>query len=469
MEVAPLDPSHPPPGLRDFLAEHTPASSPDSKPDSGSSRFDGLLAAAALDPWTALLAHEGGRLRAVLQGLPTIAGFRILEVLAAPGDLEPALDAFIDALAGEFPGQRIEARVVHHGEHRAPLDTTLSGRGAKLALEQVLYALDIDEPALADSTSLVCRSYEGVGKVAAVELLGRIFAGAGRSGRMSSDALRELDQMLLDATGASSRPDTSLWRIVFEGDEPIGLFFPHLLGDAARSGTLLYLGLVEEWRGRGRAHAMGHATRRALYEAGARRYVEATESDNAAARGALEKYGCVATGEVHRYYVVRPERAEGHLQRFQSLLEYLNAERYPHEVRPGQLVRVRMRFGPCMAVFDLHWMEHMRVVQAIHRFEGEVPEEARGRLALAVAALNAGIGMPGFLLSPSPKSGGLVYRLPIFLDPEGGIAITRLRSSLALFVQTVATHASWWRELLREAGTPASTSLLDRVPVRRRP
>jgi len=464
MEVAPLDPAHPPPGLRDLLAERAPDASPDSEP----SLFDELLASAALDPSTALLAHEGGRLRAVLRGRPSIAGFRIFGVHAAPRDLEPAFDAFIDALAVEFPGQRLEVRVVLRGEHRDPLDSILSGRGAKPALEQVLYARDIHERVSVDSTPLVFRSYEEVGKVAVVELLGRIFAGAGRSGRMSSDALRELDQMLLDATDASGRPDTSLWRIAFDGDAPIGLYFPHLLGDAARSGTLLYLGFVEEWRGRGLTQLLGNATLRALYEAGARRYVEATAPDNVAARGALEKHGCVATGFVHRYYVVRPERREGQLPSFQSLIEYLKAERYMYEVPAENLVRVRMRFGPCMAIFDLHWMEHMRVVQAIHRFEGEVPDEARGRLVLAVASLNAGIGVPGFLLSPSPGSGGLMYRLPVFLDPEGGIALARLWSILAMFVQTVATHASWWRELLRENGTPAGPSLLDRVPVRRR-
>jgi len=467
MEVTPLDPSHPPPGFRDLLAPWAAAPSSDSKPGEETSPVDDLLAAAALGSTTALLAHEGGRLCAVLRGRPMIAGFRILEVYADPRDLESAIDAFIDALAVEFPGQRIEARVVQSGEPRDPLEAILSERGVKLALEQVLYARDLDEPIRVDSTALVFRPYEEVGKVATVELLGRIFAGSGRSGRMSSDALSELDEMLLDATGATGRPETSLWRIAFDGDEPIGLYFPHLLGDAAHSGTLLYLGLVQEWRGRGPAHALFQATLHALYKAGARRYVEATGSDNAAARRGLEQYGCRATGVVHRFYVVRPERSEGHLPRFPALLEYLKAERYVHEVHPGNLVRVRMRFGPCMAIFDLHWMEHMRVVQALHRFEGEVPDEARSRLALAVASLNTGIGVPGFLLSPSPGRGGLVYRLPIFLDPEGGIAITRLRSTLSIFVQTVATHASWWRELLREQETPAGPSLLERVPVRR--
>jgi RimJ/RimL family protein N-acetyltransferase len=446
----------------------------DVRPLEDLAEWPGLSALAAADPagWSGVLPSdaplstwlvlEHGAPLALLYGTVIEAGYRILDAIGPPGAIERALPFFLHFLLLRFPGQRIEARISDVPQKNA-LHRQLLEAGAQQVLEQVLYACDLVSPSApetdqasdGDSAQQVeLRPYADVGKARVLDLLRLIFNGDGDgTGRMTADPVRELDQMLFEATAAGGSLD--LWWVVQRGGEPVGVALAQgtVAEDAPTPGTgwLQFFGLLPELRGQGLGQRTHRQVLRRMVQVGLRRYEDATTCGNTAMRRVFERNGCAEVGRA-RAYVLCWERDTGHLSDFPALLSYLESERYRIERSDEQPVWVRtpMRFGRDEAMVHLCWNEDARLLQVLHQFPFHVAPDGVARAVQAAADLNASLAVPGFMLNS--RTGRVDFRLPILLNQRGGVAVHHLRRALATVVHAAARYGPWWQELLGEAG-----------------
>ena len=189
-------------------------------------------------------------------------------------------------------------------------------------------------------------------------------------------------------------------------------------------------------------------------------YEDATICDNLAMQRIFARNGCVQTGR-SRAYVLHWECDSGHLKDVNALIQHLRAERHPLQLLSDAPVwlRVPMRFGRHAVTFDLGCSQDTRLLQILHQFPWEVPPASAARVALAVAALNANLSVPGFIFAEGTQRLG--FRLPLFLDDQSGLSVSALRRALALTVHTLATYQPWFHAVLTGTASGDQASLSE--------
>jgi ribosomal protein S18 acetylase RimI-like enzyme len=109
-----------------------------------------------------------------------------------------------------------------------------------------------------------------------------------------ADAARREFADFLEMAGAAFDP--ARWLLALVDGQPAGLALPQPFPDGPAEGTLFWVGLLPEWRGRGWGRALHGRGLEELERAGVRRYVGSTAVDNAAMRRVFALNGCEEQG-----------------------------------------------------------------------------------------------------------------------------------------------------------------------------
>jgi GNAT superfamily N-acetyltransferase len=242
----------------------------------------------------------------------------------------------------------------------------LAERGFAEVREVVRYQRDLGRYRTAARSPFAYRSFGELGRIAATDLLDAILR-AGPAEPHGLDAVDLMDELLFAAAGGGSRePDTSLWRIPHLDGAPAGISFAQAARPRADTGSMAYVGLLPEHRGKGlgrRLHAHALASLRA---AGMRSYEDATAAGNHAMRRVFEQNGCEPAG-TSRLYVLPPRPGPERLHDFAGLVALLAERGHPHEVLDGSgpRVRTRVRFADVEGSLEIAWRPDARLVEVV--------------------------------------------------------------------------------------------------------
>ncbi len=100
--------------------------------------------------------------------------------------------------------------------------------------------------------------------------------------------------------------DPALWRIAFEGSEPIGCVLMNVVSPANRSVEVVYIGLRKAWRGRGLGRQMLQDAMALAHAKGQRSMYLAADASNVPAMGLYRSLGFVPLQ--HRLVLIRANR-----------------------------------------------------------------------------------------------------------------------------------------------------------------
>lgn len=117
----------------------------------------------------------------------------------------------------------------------------------------------------------------------------------GRAGPNRLPADLELERLLdLARPGPGEPPETSLWRVAYHAGDPAGVALVNNAGGS--TGTLGYIGLLRELRGRGLGRALHAEALWSMRSSGLERYEDGTGWDNAPMRAIFAAAGCEPIG-----------------------------------------------------------------------------------------------------------------------------------------------------------------------------
>ncbi len=234
------------------------------------------------DPRAVLVAWEGRVPLGALVGTATPGGFRI-EGHSAPHDRQGEVEAALLAgLHERSPGQLLEAYLPATEDVGWLRREGYEPRGRELRVACDLVRL----PAESRSDPFSYASLREVGLPRLREALARCWPA-------QLDLEAELDDLLDLIEG---EPDP-LWAVVALDGVEVGVVLARLFArGAARAGTILFMGVFPEARGRGLAKALHAATLHRLRAAGAQRYVDATREENAPMQRVFAANGCTPRG-----------------------------------------------------------------------------------------------------------------------------------------------------------------------------
>lgn len=132
---------------------------------------------------------------------------------------------------------------------------------------------------------------------------------------------------------------------------------------------------------------------------------------------------------------------------YPGLLALLRQDQVLFRAEPGALmVRIPTQQGELEGELELRWAREDGVIHFIHALPFEVPPERLGALALAIAAINHALPVPGFGLNTGQRRVYLRVAAPAPLGD--GLDPREIR---ALFRYAVRTAADFWGPLRRVA------------------
>jgi RimJ/RimL family protein N-acetyltransferase len=241
-----------------------------------------------------------GRLRAekVQGGL-----FIVSEVVVAAGEPQVAVGAdLLGGLAGRAEGARLALDDI---ESEAPLRAWVEAGGWRLEAEKLVVEREPPWPSGPVPAGYALRSLAEVGEETFAAAMDRAAEGDAFEGEGPRDPLAELRDLI---ELAGERFDATGWFVLVEGDEPAGVLLPQRTG--RREGTIFYLGVVPERRGRGLGRAIHALGLRLLGERGAARYAGSTDTRNEAMVRVFARNGCRELAR-QRYYEARSRSGSG--------------------------------------------------------------------------------------------------------------------------------------------------------------
>lgn len=242
-----------------------------------------------------------------------------------PGGVVVVRDGLVIGLA-VIARRRVGVRVEQlFADACAPTHEVLSALAAANADSRIeLYARDaperLDEAAAIAGFELVyrqvrvCRSLAGltrppkrhftfrrareVGRRGLLVMLVGIWNGKSGPHRLPADL--ELEHLVdVMRSGAGEPADMSLWRVAYFRGNPAGVALVNDIGTG--TGTLGYIGLLPELRGRGLGHALHAEALWLMRLSGLERYEDATAYDNAPMRSIFASAACHPIGSAVMY------------------------------------------------------------------------------------------------------------------------------------------------------------------------
>jgi ribosomal protein S18 acetylase RimI-like enzyme len=393
-------------------------------------------------------------------GAPLSMGFLVDRLFIHEDDAAWIVPPLARALRTAFPGQRVELLL--------PLEPALAGLHAALPaggferlhtatqVERQLVDLPCGEPAF----DLV--PYAQLGRRAFARLLdetgadGTLAALRLTGAQLMGDLLeqtRDADGGFQPAGWMAARLDGRLVGAV------IGLLHP----GAGRRGSLGFLGLRPELRGRGLGHALFADALAMLAEAGVEHYVDTVADDNPAMQRVALAQGCAPTARLARYLlaeVAAPER----LGSLEELIAYLRRAGVEPETDPRhEAIRFTMRARIHEATMTVRWPEDADFVEVAHDYAMTVAPAMLSRAGLRASRSNAQLAMPGFFVDPD--DGSLGFRHAAMLAEGGDIRLQELMRILIHAVCITQSQRARWLDLRREIHDARVNALMDVVVI----
>ncbi|MFA7332140.1 MAG: GNAT family N-acetyltransferase [Candidatus Delongbacteria bacterium] len=261
--------------------------------DAERSALRASLAAATEDPACRLLAWEEGRCVGRLRLQLPHSGLCLLLGLAVPqaSQRERVGRALIRYTCDQHAAHEVQGLCWERPEEQDLLDLLLAEgfqvHERKLYVERDLVGFQPAEPDPFDYLTL-----RDAGEPAFVEVLAGL-----EPGSPSPDGLAQARsgfQELLELAGSAL--DRDAWHVVRHRGDVVGLVLPQLFPDSPHEGTLYWIGLLPNWRGRGWGRILHARGLRHLSERGARRYIGSTPVENLPMRRVFAANGCTELG-----------------------------------------------------------------------------------------------------------------------------------------------------------------------------
>lgn len=238
----------------------------------------------AQDRSIVLVAWEGLNAVGALWGKPTHHGFRV-DGLA--GRDQSVTDTLVQALSATNEKERVLDASLDIDDTSA-CNSLLRAGWSERAID-ILVERDLDDISVTSDDPFTYRSITEVGQESLVAIMARCATGPGFV------AQEQFAEMRFSA-GESYRPE--LWSVVWHQGREVGVLLLGAYLYEPDCGCIVYMGLAPEERRGGLGAGLHRAAMARLKQNGFRRYVDATNVDNAAMRRVFEANGCRETGRL---------------------------------------------------------------------------------------------------------------------------------------------------------------------------
>lgn len=276
----------------------------------GAARIRGLLAKTERGRAPCLLlAVENGRPVGRLEGTflnPKL--YFVRELLASDeadrGEVAAALAKY---LGSSFAPEGIEVLSWDRPD-AVHINAALERTGFVVSKAKIFVEKDLRAFRAAQEDPFVYRSLAEIGEDRFLEIMSRAAEGDPFEDVAARDPRRDFRD-LVGYAGAAFDP--TWWRVAYLGRDPVGVVLPQVFSDRTNEGTLFYVGVLPEFRGRGfgrMLHASGLAF---LAGRGITRYVGSTDARNFPMIAVFRANGCEQTGRQLFYRALKREPEGG--------------------------------------------------------------------------------------------------------------------------------------------------------------
>lgn len=249
-------------------------------------------------PLCRVVALRGERIVAKMGGTYPHPGLFVVNfVRAIPGEpLRGAGDALLSHLLGHVgvPAQAIAWERPEQDDYFGLLERC----GFALFMRKPFVKRQLAGYRLEQLDPLSYRSLEEVGYETFAEALARISEGSLSEDMIGLDSRADLEESVEEAGTCF---DPRAWKLGFKGDDLVGAMLPQRFPDLPRQGTVLKIGIVPHWRGRGFGTVMHAAALGILSGQGVEEYVGSTGASNLPMLRIFERNACPVVG-VRRIY-----------------------------------------------------------------------------------------------------------------------------------------------------------------------
>jgi GNAT superfamily N-acetyltransferase len=264
-------------------------------PESGGDEPENLAAALAReDPCCFLLARCGEECVARLRGRFLNDGLFFIREIRASERVEfaDAAGAFAAFLLRSFSEDRTEILAWDRDESR-PTNEALETAGFVVGREKVFVEKDIAGYRSPYEDRCAYRTLAEVGEERFIEIMTEASLGDPFEDVTKRDPRRDFRDLI---AYAGEKFDPTWWRAAFAGGRPVGIVLPQALSGSVREGSLFYVGVVTDYRGRGLGRILHAGGLEFLADRGITRYVGSTDNRNLPMLTVFAVNGCRQTG-----------------------------------------------------------------------------------------------------------------------------------------------------------------------------
>ena len=219
-------------------------------------------------------------------------------------DVEEIASALIDEglrVARSIGVAQIELILESYLPYLEPLGDLVARLGFRRSFEKALYARDrADFPQAASARPLEFRTIADLGDTAAIRVIGEVLKA--RLNRFEMDVAPSLMyQQLKDLCRRNGVFHPEDWQIAYQRGREVGIVMPALTELVTRRGTILFVGVVPEARGRGLGLALTLKGIRTIAPRAPTALLDSTDVQNRPMRRILEKLGYHLTAVQHYF------------------------------------------------------------------------------------------------------------------------------------------------------------------------
>jgi GNAT superfamily N-acetyltransferase len=252
-----------------------------------------------------LLAIDGDRPVGRLEGVflnPKL--YFIRELLAAPHAEHARVGAALASHLGEsFAAEGVEVLSWDRPD-AVHINAALERAGFVVKKEKVFVEKDLEGFSSPHEDPFTYRSLAEVGEDRFLDVMAPASEGDPFEDASARDPRREFSELV---SFAGSAFDATWWRAAYLDHDPIGVVLPQSFANKKHEGTLFYVAVIPEFRGRGFGRIL-HATGLAfLADHGVSRYIGSTDARNLPMIAVFRTNGCEQTGRQLFYGALRRE------------------------------------------------------------------------------------------------------------------------------------------------------------------
>lgn len=255
-----------------------------------------------------LLALESGRPVGRLEGTflnPRL--YFIRELLASnDGDRDAVCSALVGFLAASFADDCIEVLSWDRPDS-AHVNAALRRAGFVVNKEKIFVEKDLSASRAEREDPFVYRSLAEIGEDRFIEVMTEAATGDPFEDVSARDPRSDFADLV---SYAGTSFDPTRWYVAYLDRDPIGILLPQTYSDRKNEGTLFYVGVLPEFRGRGFGRILHSSGLALLAGRGVERYVGSTDARNLPMTAVFRANGCTQTGRQLFYRALRKERGD---------------------------------------------------------------------------------------------------------------------------------------------------------------